>query len=263
NIYNGNSGGGSNSDGWISQDVVFSNNYSSDFGGFWSGWSYSTVANNTTAGPSNQYAAFTGGGADSNGAVVPLGTYAVAFGDGAFFNLPNHRKASSLLMTNTTYTALAVRDGNDGGNNFITGAFGSMASISVPGYSASLDPNGYDYLRVTLTGHDGTNATGSTTGSVTKYLADYRADKSDNPDADSRGNDDYVLDDWSFVDLTSLGAARSISLSFETTDIGDFGPNSPTLLAIDNLTLLTAPEPSSALVLSGFGLTALLRRRRN
>ncbi len=260
--YNGNLASGTNSLGWTSQDVFFNNTYSSDFGGFWSGWAYSNVQNNATAGPGNQYASFPGGGADGIGQVDPGGTYAVAFGDGAFFNLPSESYAASLMMTNTTFTALALRDGNDGGNNFITGAFGSMKSINVPGYSASLDANGNDYLRITFTGHEDVNATGSTTGSVTRYLADYRADKSDNPDALSYGGSDYVLPEWTEVDLSGLGSARSISLSFETTDLGTFGPNSPSFVAIDNLTLTVVPEPSSVSLLMAIGLLQLRRRRQ-
>ena len=103
-----------------------------------------------------------------------------------------------------------------------------------------------DFFSVTLTGVDGG---GAETGAVTFFLADYRfADNSL----------DYVVNDWQKVDLTPLGAARSIGLSFASSDVGQFGINTPTYVALDDLTLV--PEPASLALLAVGGL--LLRRRR-
>ena len=264
-FYNGDSGIGTNSIGWSSGGAFFSNTFDASFGGFWSGWSYSVIGDTTTPGVGNQYASFPGGGANAAGGVDAGGTYAVASGDGAFVNLPSMTLAQSLRMANTTYAALAVRDGidrNDGGQPFVTGPFGSMASISRPGYQASLDPGGNDFFRVTITGFDAPDATGNQTGSLTRYLADYRDDKSDNPDGVLFGGADYVLADWVEVDLTALGGARSFSLSFETTDIGTFGPNTPAYLAIDSLTVTAIPEPGTfAVIAAGFSVLGWRRLR--
>lgn len=79
-FYNGNDGSDtSNSNGWSSNTANFSNNYFSDFGGFWSGWAYSNVVNSVSPGFMNQYAAFPGGGSDGLGGVDVGGTYAVAY----------------------------------------------------------------------------------------------------------------------------------------------------------------------------------------
>ncbi|MGB7327777.1 MAG: DUF4465 domain-containing protein [Rubripirellula sp.] len=265
-FYNGNTGA-TNSDGWTSGGVSFSNSFTQGNGfSFWSGWSYSNVINTTTTGSQNQYASFAGGGATSAGAVDVGGNYAVATGGNVFVNLPNSTVARSLWLSNTTYAALAMRDGadaNDGSTQFVTGAFGSKESYSDMFGSYSLDPNGNDFLRITFSGKSGLDGVGTETGSIIRYLADYRDDKSDNPDASQFGGNDYVLSQWLDVDLTPLAGAKSFSVSLESTDIGPFGANTPSYFAIDNLTVAAVPEPTTWLALvSASGAFAMRHRRR-
>lgn len=256
-FYNGNDGSNTtNSNGWTSKGFSFQNSYNGDFlpaFDFWSGWAYSDVVNVATPGVANQYASLPGGGADAQGQPVAGGKYAVVntFA-GASFNLPSPMALSSLDLANTTYAGIAVRDGNDGGANFVSGPFGSQ--------TGGLNPNGNDFFRVTFEGFDGLNTSGASTGTLTRYLADYRSDKSDNVDAGLFGGADYVLDRWLRVDLSSLGPVRSVQVSFETTDIGSFGPNTPFYAAIDNITVV--PEPSSLACLA-LGAAGLFRRRKH
>jgi hypothetical protein len=56
--FNGDSGIGTNSIGWSSNGVTFGNSFNAQFGGFWSGFGYSNVRDVTTAGFTNQYAAY-------------------------------------------------------------------------------------------------------------------------------------------------------------------------------------------------------------
>jgi hypothetical protein len=242
-FYNGNDGTGTtNSNGWTSGGVFFSNRYNGDFlpnFDFWSGWGYSNVANATTAGFTNQYAAFPGGGANASGGVVVGGQYAVAAGSGAFFNLPNQTFLASVQLTNTTYTGLSMRDGDQFAKKF--------------GGPSGNDP---DFFRVALNGFDGLSGTGSLVGSVVVDLADYTF-------ADN--TQDYILGEWLTVDLSSLAGARSVVLSFSSSDVGAFGINTPLYLAMDNLTLSVVPEPSSLLLLiaaSAFVPNLLRHRRR-
>jgi hypothetical protein len=215
---------------FTSRGVGFDNTFSffPGFGGFWSGFSISNVANATTPGFGNQYAAFPGSGANASP------TYAVyydSFGD--YINLPAGLTPASVLLANTTYAALAIRDGDPFSKKF--------------GGPSGNDP---DLFTVTLTGHSLPSGTGGITGSVTLPLADFRfADNSL----------DYILADWLTVDLSPLGQARSISLSFFSTDANPFGPLTPTYVALDNLTLI--PEPASLALLAPLA-TLLLRNRR-
>jgi hypothetical protein len=64
-------------------------------------------------------------------------------------------------------------------------------------------------------------------GVVEFYLADFRS-------ADA--GQDYVVQDWRTVDLKPLGdKVASLQFAMETTDLGDFGPNTPFYFALDDL----------------------------
>lgn len=213
--------------------VRFGNSFT-DFGGnftAFNGFGFSNVNDTTTAGFTNQFAAFTG--TDFSG----TGNYAVAFGGGSnsFINLPDGQNFDSIYATATTFTALSIQNGDQFAQPF-----------------GGPDGNTPDFFSVTFTGFDDENATGNTTGSVEFVLADFRFD--DN-------SLDFVVDEWELVDLTALGDARSLGLSFTSTDVGPFGINTPTYVALDNLATRSIPEPTSLAILALGGL--LMRRRHS
>jgi hypothetical protein len=70
------------------------------------------------------------------------------------------------------------------------------------------------------------------TGAVGFYLADYRS-------ADN-GND-YIVHKWEYVGLTSLGEVKSLEFTLSSSDIGDWGMNTPASFAVD-----TILEPSAS-----------------
>jgi len=212
---------------WSSSGATFN---TSEFG---PGWSYSNINDSTTPGFTNQWAAFTG--TDLSGG----GNYALATSfdpNGAWINLPTGQQIHSLFVTNATYTALSMRDGDAFAKKF--------------GGDSGDDP---DFFKVTFTGFDSPNATGGTTGQQEFYLADYRF-------ADNAL--DYIVDQWVQVDLSGLGAARSIGIAFASSDNGPFGMNTPAYVAIDQLQLQTIPEPKSLWVLIAIAVFPLLSRRR-
>lgn len=233
-FYNGDSGNGSNTNGWTSGGATFSNSFSSDFGGFWSGWAYSNVVNSVTSGFGNQYASAAGGG--FNGGVAPGQNYAIGFGSSSVINLPTGMRLDSVDVTNTTYTRLSMANGDSFAKQF--------------GGASGNDP---DFFQVNFTGFDALDGSGTAIGSVTVDLADFRFD--DN-------SQDFILSDWSNVDLSSIAAAQSLRLSFASSDVGGFGINTPTYVAIDNLSLTAVPEPSSLGLLLGVALCGLHRRAR-
>ena len=66
------------------------------------------------------------------------------------------------------------------------------------------------------------------------YLADFRfADNSQ----------DYIVNDWRYVDFSPLGSVDEIRFSMSSSDNDAFGPLTPTYFAMDNF--LAVPEPSS------------------
>jgi hypothetical protein len=86
---------------------------------------------------------------------------------------------------------------------------------------------------------------------VDAYLADFRV--SDN-------SQDYVVDDWTFVDLGTLGTVDSLSFELSSSDTGDFGMNTPAYFALDNLDAI--PEPGTLITVLLGALLLFAGRRR-
>lgn len=225
-FYNGSDGAG----GFTESGAFFNNLYTDFGGGFyaWSGWSASNVTDNTTPGFPNQFSAYTGGGA--GGSAFYGVAYCFAPGD-AYIDLPAGAAPASIRISNATYAAISMRDGDSLAKKF--------------GGPSGDDP---DFFKLTIAGLD---ADGSAAGAVEFYLADYRF-------ADNTL--DYIVDDWVDVDLTPLTGAARLSFGLESSDNGVFGMNTPAYFVADDLTFV--PEPASiAVVALGCALTARRRLR--
>jgi hypothetical protein len=81
-----------------------------------------------------------------------------------------------------------------------------------------------DYFSITIKGFNQGQALNDT---VVFYLADYRY--SDN-------TKDYIIKEWTWVDLTSLANADEITFTLSSSDIGTFGMNTPAFFCIDQFT---------------------------
>lgn len=218
-VYNGSDLGGDFAVG----SGTFSNQFT-DFGGgcCWDGWAVSNHGDTTTPGFANQYSSITGGGLGGGG------QFGVAYSDSADITFADPQTMTGAYLTNTTYAALSMLNGDSFAKKF-GGASGSDE----------------DWFNVTIEG----KLAGGSTGSVVFYLADYRF-------ADS--NDDYVVDQWTYLDLSALGTVDQLAFSFASSDVGAFGINTPSYVALDSLT--STPEPGSAALL-GLGLAALAAGR--
>lgn len=191
--------------------LSFSNIFTDFGGGFygWSGFSYSNMTDNTTAGYSNQYSSYVGSGANGSA------KYGVYYPEG-LLSFSQNTIVDSLKISNTTYAALSMLNGDSYAKQFgsVNNAQGNPDGT-----------NGEDFFRVWIIGFD---ATMQRTDSVEFYLADYRF--SDN-------NQDYILDAWTNVALGSLGPVRHIGFKLESSDNGQWGMNTPAYFAIDNVTI--------------------------
>jgi hypothetical protein len=196
---------GSDGNGGFSSGNVFLPNAYDDSFGSWTGWSISNTINTTTPGFTNQYSAITGGGENSE-------TYATAYTGGgriniALENAATGEKVNGFYITNSTYAALSMQEGDSFAKKF--------------GGLAGNDP---DYFLLTIKKYENDELS---TDSVDVYLADYRFE--DN-------SEDYILDEWTYVDLTSLGNVDSLQFFLSSTDNGIFGMNTPAYFCIDDFT---------------------------
>ena len=198
--WNGSDGSGM----FTSKDAVFMNRYNSTYGS-WDGWAYSNKTDSTTPGYSNQYSAVTGAGAGGSA------NYGVAYAPQPWSGDPNppaptisfgastgedySSVISGAYFTNTTYAFLTMRDGD-----------GWMVNPFEEG----------DWQMLTV---KGITEAGYSDNIVEFYLADF-----------TNGNS-YILNEWTWVDLTSLGNVVGLEFSFS----GSQATGVPSYVAMDNL----------------------------
>lgn len=191
------------------QDVTFGNFYEETSWGYsWSGFAYSNMTDETTAGFDNQYSAFAGSGANGSEKyaiyystdTVTFNNFAVSFGN--------------VAITNTTYAGISMRDGDAFAKQFGSpnGADGEPDGTE-----------GEDYFFVTIYGWDQQWGLVDTT---VIYLADYRS-------ADE--NDHYILKEWGNFDLSNLDGSKYLTFNLTSSDVGEWGMNTPAYFAMDNL----------------------------
>ncbi|UTW66561.1 DUF4465 domain-containing protein [bacterium SCSIO 12643] len=191
---------------FTSGDAEFTNVWDTTYGGpgYWtSGFAQSTQTDSVTSGPGNLYSAKAASG--NNGSL----TYLAAQNNSkiALKNGAENAVVTGIYVTNGTYAANSMRDGDAIAKKF-GGATGN-------------DP---DWFLLTIKGVDA--AGNLTTDSVNFYLADYRF--SDN-------TQDYIVDSWEFVDLTSLGSVKDLTFKLTSSDVGSWGMNTPAFFCIDDL----------------------------
>jgi len=78
----------------------------------------------------------------------------------------------------------------------------------------------------------GIDVNGDYTGTVDFYLADYRFDNN---------SEDYIIDNWTWVDLSLLGDVVGLEFSIDSSDKEAFGINTPAYFAMDNLNAVPIP----------------------
>lgn len=177
------------------------------YGSWNSGFTYSNVKDSVTSGFGNMYAAKAGTGYNGSN------NYIIANG---FSGMPNFLKltgaaegkfAKGFYVTNSTYAYNSMRDGD-----FAAKKFGGSTG------------NDADWFKLVVRGY---NKGVEKADSVEVYLADYRF---------TNNADDYMLRDWTWVNLLPLGKVDSLSFSLSSSDMGMWGMNTPATFCIDNFT---------------------------
>ncbi len=208
--------GADGSGGINSGDFYFYNDYNTEWSS-WSGFAVSNMKDIANGGYENQYSAIAGAGANESK------NYAVAYFYGKTgISFENPLQLSGFYITNSTYAYLSMKDGDA-----VSKKFGGN------------DGTDADYFKLLISG---TDIYGEATGTVEFYLADFRSDNSE---------EDYIVNSWKWVDLSPLGVVDSLYFWFESSDVGDYGINTPTYFCLDDFNG-TSPEDADILTEAGF-----------
>ncbi len=200
---------------FASGPVRLPNDYNSDFDA-WQGWAISTMTDSLTPGFGNQYSAIAGSGTEGSA------TYALTYAfDGSvlrFDPAAGPRTVEGLYVTNSTYAYYAMLEGDAFSKRF--------------GGETGDDP---DFFLLTVKKYlDG--APGA--DSVDFFLADYRF-------LDNK--EDYLVSQWTFLDLSVLGRADSLLFTLRSSDVGAFGMNTPAYFCVDNIRTAAGTTSTGAL----------------
>lgn len=224
--------GADGSGGFISGDAYLLNDYNATYGS-WSGFAYSNTTDTTTAGSANQFSAVTGGGVNGSANygvgydMLNMGSYG-SHSSLSFMSVDYNTTLTGAYFTNTTYSYLSMLEGDD--------------------YAAKFGEG--DWFKLSISGID---ENGEYTGTVDHYLADFRSDDSSLW---------YIDNQWSWLDLSSLGAVIGLEFALSSSDSDQYGMNTPAYFAMDDLNG-AAPVPLPAAVwFFGSGLAGMVCMRR-
>lgn len=218
----------------------------------WDGFAISQANDTTTAGYGNQYSVCTGSGYNGSS------TFAVGF-----YSAWN--STEDLSNCNIDLTGADV-NGVDLKGFFVTNTTYAYQSMALgDSFSKQFSQADGDWLKLVIRGFD---AEGDVVQTKDFYLAGFGSTN------DSEVYEWRILDDWQWVDLDGWNDIALLDFTLDSSDKGDWGLNTPTYFAMDNLTWGTdayippvdpgadvkIPEPSSwALFLLGLGGLAGIR----
>lgn len=222
--------------GFTAGGVHFQNTWTS-WGAWtsWNGFAVSTWNDTATPGYLNQFSSFSGNGAEGTSHYLVGYDDGFSLGPDLIMTFPTDVLVMGLYVNNTTYAGLAMRDGDDGGLG-IAKKFGGPSGT---------DP---DWFVLNIAAYD---AASNLIATNSFFLADYRFPNS---------SEDYVISTWTWLDLSPFGPqVRRLEFTLDSSDVGLWGINTPTYVAMDQLKYI--PEPGT-LAFIAFGLAAILLGRR-
>jgi hypothetical protein len=170
-----------------------------------SGFAYSNMTDTINPAYTNMYSARPGSGYHSSNYAVVWEQRNVVHLRGAAVGKP----VKGFYGTNSTYAYYSMRDGD--------------------GFTLPFSATNQDWAKITIRGFLNGQPTAD---SVEFYLADFRS-------ADSA--DHYIVKDWRWVDLSSLGGVDSLEFLWSASDIGK-----PMYFCMDDFTTFENYEPLGA-----------------
>ncbi|MBL7903225.1 MAG: DUF4465 domain-containing protein [Bacteroidia bacterium] len=201
---------------FITANATFQHQYSK-FGNSWfwtGGFAYTNVNDSANGTFTNLYGvrAYKGYNASSKFVVGQ---------DRAVIQLASAQNTvDGFYVTNTTYAYKMMLLG-DTANGF-SRKFGDTTGT---GSGTTIAQGAYpDFFKLTVKGYDNGQLKSD---SVVFYLADFRSNNSAL---------DYIVDTWQWVNTSSLGEVDSLKFWMYSSDVGQFGINTPLFFALDNFT---------------------------
>jgi hypothetical protein len=208
---------GSDGSGGFDSGSARFSNYNGYGGFYWDGFAYSNMTDTASWGMDGQYNAITGYG---QGGSANYAVGYIGWNSLPTMTLDEPTIVSGLYVTNNNYAYYAMLYGGDYSYG-MANKFGDD-----------------DWFLLTIIGKD---AAGVETRRFGFYLAE--------------GTD--IVNDWRYVDLTSLGVVKSVEFSLDSSDKTGAWLNTPAYFVIDTV----VPEPAT-FVLMGFGVMGVIRRRK-
>ncbi len=184
---------------YTEEGFSFYNSYNSEWAS-WSGFSVSSVQDDSTGTYNNQYGVNTGMAYSGNNFAVATTGSTVSFE-------PN--TINGFYITNSTYATQSMLNGDA-----FAKQFGGESG------------NDEDWYMLSIIGLVDTVVTDT----IEFYLADYRF---------GANSQDYIINDWTWLDLTSLGNITSLQFNWSSSDNGDWGMNTPAYFCMDDLSVNT------------------------
>ncbi|MCF8379652.1 MAG: DUF4465 domain-containing protein [Bacteroidales bacterium] len=195
-VFNGSDGSG----GFTLGNAYFPNTFNEEWNYWERGFAISDHNDTETQGSANLYSCIAGAGAyrSSNFAIFTSWE-----SDTITFMVPE--KVTNISICNSTYAYYSMLYGDDFAKQF--------------GGNSGDDP---DLFKLKISCLNDNNEKWE----IEINLADYTyVDNSK----------DYILNGWMDIDLSEVGFIKYMAFSFESTDTGDFGINTPAYVCIDNL----------------------------
>ena len=201
------------SGGFSSGNAFFVNFYDTVAGDFWNGFAASTMRDSVTSSYTNMYSVYSTRGAQNSA------TYALGYSNSKIVltGAAKGKQVDGFFINNGTYTYKDMK-------------YGSAFSKKFGGASG----NDSDFFKIIVSAWKNGGNPADTT--IEFYLADFR-----NPD----NSKDYFITDWTWVNLKPLKDIDSLEITFASSDVGDWGINTPTYFYMDNFTTLDSNTPTS------------------
>lgn len=196
--------GNDNSGGFQVDNAFLFNEYNASFDA-WSGWAISNVTDNLSPGYANQYASMAGSGYNNSS------NYAVSYVSGASHIRLDASAAGGVVegfyVNNNAFAYYSMKDGDAFAKKF--------------GGPSGNDP---DFFLLSIRKYLNGQLYPQT---IEVYLADFRF---------ANNAQDYIISEWTYVDLQSLGNVDSLEFTLSSSDVGSFGMNTPAYFCLDEFT---------------------------